>query len=235
MSDDAKTLHQKLLEVQRAVKYMQQDGEQKYGEKFGYVSSAQALASVRAKMDELGLLLACSVVEHTLHVEGAYTHKETKQHLTEIEFDFTWINVDAPDDRETFRWYGQGIDSGEKGVGKAATYAEKYFLLKFFHVATGKDDPDAFAADQEPPEPPAPPGEWLDDGRPADLKALAAALMDAGMSEKRVVPYAIRAGKSLGFEGAPPDWMGDQIADVYDEAKRMYEADIKDAQEAKST
>lgn len=41
-------------------------------------------------------------------------------------------------------WYGQGVDlAGEKGVGKALTYAEKYFLLKFFHVATKKDDPDS--------------------------------------------------------------------------------------------
>jgi hypothetical protein len=40
------------------------------------------------------------------------------------------------------RWYGQGIDSGERGVGKAMTYAEKYFLLKFFNIPTDEDDPD---------------------------------------------------------------------------------------------
>jgi len=42
-------------------------------------------------------------------------------------------------------WYAQGIDlAGEKGPGKALTYAEKYFLLKFFNIATSADDPDTF-------------------------------------------------------------------------------------------
>ena len=29
--------------------------------------------------------------------------------------------------------------AGEKGVGKALTYGKKYFLLKFFNIATDKD------------------------------------------------------------------------------------------------
>lgn len=42
-------------------------------------------------------------------------------------------------------FYAQGIDTeGEKGVGKALTYAEKYFLLKQFNIATDTDDPDSF-------------------------------------------------------------------------------------------
>jgi hypothetical protein len=45
----------------------------------------------------------------------------------------------------TCTWYGQGVDiAGEKGVGKAMTYAEKYFMLKFFNIPTDKDDPDSF-------------------------------------------------------------------------------------------
>ena len=36
------------------------------------------------------------------------------------------------------------MDDGEKGVGKALTYAEKYFMLKFFNIPTDKDDPDSF-------------------------------------------------------------------------------------------
>ncbi len=35
--------------------------------------------------------------------------------------------------------YGQGQDKGDKGVYKAATGAEKYFLLKTFLIATGDD------------------------------------------------------------------------------------------------
>ena len=38
--------------------------------------------------------------------------------------------------------FGKGIDSGDKGYGKASTYARKYALLNAYKIATG-DDPDA--------------------------------------------------------------------------------------------
>lgn len=44
----------------------------------------------------------------------------------------TWINIHNPSEIVACSWYSQGVDiEGEKGVGKALTYAEKYFLLKF--------------------------------------------------------------------------------------------------------
>jgi hypothetical protein len=38
--------------------------------------------------------------------------------------------------------FGKGIDSGDKGLGKAATYARKYALLNAYKIATG-EDPDS--------------------------------------------------------------------------------------------
>ena len=38
--------------------------------------------------------------------------------------------------------FGKGIDSGDKGLGKASTYARKYALLNAYKIATG-EDPDA--------------------------------------------------------------------------------------------
>jgi hypothetical protein len=57
----------------------------------------------------------------------------------------TWINADDPKEIIECIWYAQGVDiAGEKGVGKALTYAEKTFMLKFFNIPTDKDDPDSF-------------------------------------------------------------------------------------------
>ena len=54
-----------------------------------------------------------------------------------------WVDTESGETLSV-PWYAQGVDlAGEKGVGKALTYAEKYFLLKFFHVPTKKDDPDS--------------------------------------------------------------------------------------------
>ena len=38
--------------------------------------------------------------------------------------------------------FGRGLDSGDKGFGKAATYARKYALLNAYKITTG-EDPDA--------------------------------------------------------------------------------------------
>ena len=133
-------LHQRLLEVQRAVTQLTKDGQSEGKGSFAYVSSSAVLGAVREAMDAHGLLLTTSATDYTLHLNAAYGGK---QHLTELMMELVWVNVDNPEERETYRFPGQGIDSGEKGVGKAATYAEKYFLLKFFHIATDGDDPDA--------------------------------------------------------------------------------------------
>jgi hypothetical protein len=62
----------------------------------------------------------------------------------------TWVNAENPEETIECPWYGQGVDiAGEKGVGKALTYAEKYFILKQFNIATDKDDPDAFQGKAE--------------------------------------------------------------------------------------
>ena len=48
-------------------------------------------------------------------------------------------NEDSYIDIESF---GKGIDSNDKGFGKASTYARKYALLNAYKIATG-EDPDA--------------------------------------------------------------------------------------------
>ena len=141
-------IYQKLIEVRKAVPYLQKEAE---GQQYKYVGSSQVLSSVRSKMDELGLLLTVKVVGH--NVEGETVEntdkygkiKKTTTFFTELDLEFTWINAENPEETLTLPFYGQGVDiAGEKGVGKALTYAEKYFLLKQFNIATDKDDPDSF-------------------------------------------------------------------------------------------
>lgn len=131
-------IYQKLIEVRKEVPYLQKESK---GYQYNYCGSSQVLSAVRSKMDELGLLLVPRVLSYRLFLKSEI---DSKEHLTEIEIEFTWINAEKPDETITCPWYGQGLDTGEKGVGKALTYAEKYFILKFFNIATDKDDPDSF-------------------------------------------------------------------------------------------
>ena len=139
MSDKKLTLHQKLLEIQMSVDKIVKDGKN-LSDKYDFASDENVLDIFRPLMDQHHLLLIPRMV-HARVIEGA-TRSGTARFFTEIDFEMLWHDVDSGE-QLIVPWYAQGVDlAGEKGVGKAASYAEKYFLLKFFHVSTKKDDPD---------------------------------------------------------------------------------------------
>jgi len=139
-------IYQKLIEVRKAVPFLKKENE---GYQFKYVSSSQTLAALREAMDANGLILIPKVLSE--RVQDHTTDRGKHSYFTILNIEFTWVNADNPDEKIVCPWAGQGLDEGEKGVGKALTYAEKYFMLKFFNVPTDKDDPDA---DQKKPEAP---------------------------------------------------------------------------------
>jgi hypothetical protein len=137
-------IFQKLIEVRKSVPYLQKDN---VGHQFKYVSSSQTLGALKAAMDEQGLLLVPSVKQE--RVLDHTTSKGAHWYFTVLDMEFTWINAEKPEECITCTWTGQGLDDGEKGVGKALTYAEKFFMLKFFNIPTDKDDPDSFQKETE--------------------------------------------------------------------------------------
>lgn len=137
-------IYEKLIEVRKAVPYLQKEAK---GHQYNYVSSSQVLSAVRRRMDEVGLMLIPTITNTKVTAEN--DGKRTT-YFTELWIDFTWVNAEKPDETVKSSWYGQGIDiAGERGVGKALTYAEKYYLLKTFNIATDTDDPDSFQDKQE--------------------------------------------------------------------------------------
>lgn len=132
-------LYEKLLEMQKQIDKVIKDAKN-LSDKYDFVSDENVLERFRPMMDEYGLLLIPKVDRAELH-EGA-TKTGTTRYMTELYYSMVWHDVESGEELAV-PWYAQGVDlAGEKGVGKAATYAEKYFLLKFFHVPTKKDDPD---------------------------------------------------------------------------------------------
>ena len=62
-----------------------------------------------------------------------------------LDVTFTWVDVESNETLEQ-SWRGTGQNGFDKSFGSALTYAERYFLLKTFHIATDRDDVDALAA-----------------------------------------------------------------------------------------
>lgn len=140
-------IYQKLVEVRKSVDYLKKESK---SNQYDYTGSAQVLTSVRDKINDMGLLLIPRITDKNLIAETVEymdrdKPKKTTTYFTELNMTFTWVNADNPEEKIECPWYSQGVDiAGEKGVGKALTYAEKYFTLKFFNIPTDKDDPDAF-------------------------------------------------------------------------------------------
>ena len=145
-------LYQKMVEIRKAVPYLQKAAS---GPQYQYVSSSQTVSSVRDLLDEHGILLKTEILGQEL--KEFHTAKGALQFMTTMHMRFTWINAENPEEQIVSLWEGQGVDNGEKGIGKAATYAEKYFILKTFNIPTDKDDPDAYQAkvEESKPEPKA--------------------------------------------------------------------------------
>ena len=99
-------------------------------------------------MDELGLLLIPEVEDATFTrqdytlVDSKGNTKPKSEMFCSLRLRFTWVDVESG---ETLvcHWASSGQNGWDKGLGSALTYGERYFLLKFFHVATDKDDVDA--------------------------------------------------------------------------------------------
>jgi hypothetical protein len=131
-------IYTKLLDIQKTIPVLAKDAETK---EYAYLSDERLLSVVRPLMDERGLMLTVQTTGRSVRADE--TKSGTTRYFTEIDIKFTWVDVDTGETLEhTFT--AQGVDlAGEKGIGKALTYGEKYYLLKLFHIPTPKDDPDA--------------------------------------------------------------------------------------------
>lgn len=74
--------------------------------------------------------------------ETKYGLKKQIHYLIETVYRF--VNVDDTNDFIETISYSDGIDTGDKAMGKAMTYGDKYALMKAYKIITGEDP------DQEP-------------------------------------------------------------------------------------
>lgn len=87
------------------------------------------------------------IESQTLESENEYQGKVTKKttFFSRIKTTYRFVNVDNPDEFIDMVTFAEGIDSQDKGSGKAMTYADKYALMKAYKISTG-DDPDQNAS-----------------------------------------------------------------------------------------
>lgn len=139
-------LGKRLLEIRKALPYLQKTAD---GYNYKYVPGSAVLAVVVSKMNELGVFLTPSFVPGTSHVEQTKDNKGKVVYLVHAEMVMEFWCVDDEKQRLAVPWLHMGLqDDPSRSFGSGLTYAERYFLLKFFNVPTDKDDPDRFIAEK---------------------------------------------------------------------------------------
>lgn len=119
------------------VPYIQKENK-KVNNQYTFVSHDAVTAAISAAMIKHGLISIPNV-------------KQFKQdgNRTVAEVDITFVNIDEPEEKITISGFGYGIDTQDKGPGKAISYAVKYIYLKAFCCETG-DDPERHSIEYVP-------------------------------------------------------------------------------------
>lgn len=126
-------LYQKILNVMEAIDYLQKDDRVYYegrgGQKTDYraISEEKVTSTVRAELIKNKLVVF--PVEQSHSREGTLSTVDVKYKIVDVETGEYEILVSS----------GTGVDTQDKGVGKAMTYAFKYLFLRTFAIPTGED------------------------------------------------------------------------------------------------
>lgn len=132
-------IYQKLLSIQQKINGL---GKDKSTYNYKYVTGDKLLGEIKPMMNNLGLLLKQEVLSIENTRQDYSTAKGNKSEiLSKVMMKFTWIDTETGEKDENL-FGANGQNDWEKGLGSALTYAERYFLLKYFHIATDEDDID---------------------------------------------------------------------------------------------
>lgn len=126
-------IYQKLVEVRKNINGFSRDAS---GYGYKYVSGSQVLSKIKDTMDKQGIILETHLVNPTVSASGKGT-------LVTSQMKMIWVNAEKPEDKIIVDWFMAGEQKdASQALGSGLTYSERYFLLKFFGVATDEDDPD---------------------------------------------------------------------------------------------
>lgn len=138
----ARKIHAVMSEVEKVGK----DRKNEF-QKYKYAGEADVVKVIRAAMVNHGLVAVPNLTSKSTIDAGA-TKSGTSQWLTEITVEYTMIDIETGS-FITASFAGAGIDSGDKGLYKAFTGCNKYFLLKSFQIETD-DDPEKESPERQP-------------------------------------------------------------------------------------
>ena len=143
------SVYQKIHQVQAATRSLAANAIGQTGAaRYNYVSGSKLLGIIRPLMDKLGLILTQEVVDIKNEPITYMTRNGEKTEMfTTAHIRFTWVDIEDGSQMVN-DFFANGMNAFDKGLGSALTYAERYYLMKTFHIATDEDDVDALVKEE---------------------------------------------------------------------------------------
>lgn len=145
VKEEKLNLYQKLLVIQQSVVGLGKDKSTKtqYNPSgYAYVTGSKVLEHIKPLMNDLGIILKQEVYAcQNQRIDYTTKNGSKSEILTNLSMTFTWVDCESGE-KDVNLFGANGQNDWEKGYGSALTYAERYFLLKYFHISTDEDDID---------------------------------------------------------------------------------------------
>ena len=122
-------IFQRISAVMQDVQYLAKDDQIEFGKtKYRAISEEKVTTTIRKSLITHGIVIVPVKQEHSK--DGVLTTVDVTYRIQNIENENDYIEAVSS---------GTGVDTQDKGVGKAMTYAYKYLLLRTFAIPTGED------------------------------------------------------------------------------------------------
>lgn len=117
--------------------------------KYSFATAEDVFATIRAELSKLRVFMLSTIDD--VSQAGVQTSKGTSATHTRVHVTVTFLDGESGETLSA-SWFGESIDTEDKGIQKAVTSAIKYCLMKQFLISEGGDDPDAESTEIEPPK-----------------------------------------------------------------------------------
>lgn len=138
-------IFQKINKVMNDVKYLMKDDEvvtnAKTGASYKAITEEKVTSELRKAMIKHGIVIIPieMITKREDETLKDFQGNDKVNRITTVETRYRIQNIDDKDDYIIAVSAGTGVDTQDKGVGKAMTYAYKYLLLRTFAIPTGED------------------------------------------------------------------------------------------------
>lgn len=150
----AENLFKKIQDVSNEIKNIEKNmnvGTEKYGYKA--VQDIDVILAVKKAEAKFGLI-SIPVKQELIKSEIVEVIKDNGNksinYVDIVKLTLRIVNIENPSEFIEVESFGRGLDSGDKGFGKASTYARKYALLNAYKIATGTDPDNDLSKSQKP-------------------------------------------------------------------------------------